>query len=229
MPNKIQYLVEGEGDVILFLHGWGQNKEMMYPLIEELKDKYKCVILDMPGFGESNFNNSNNIEEYTERIREFLKENNLLPKYIVGHSFGGKVGVEYYLKYKDIDKMVVIASPILKPTRTIKYYYKVYKHKIMKKFNKRSKGSRDYDACPLIMKNFFVSVVNTHYNKKVKDITIPVLLLWGEDDKEVKISKAFKLRQLIENSKLYLTKGDHFAYLQNIEFTKLTIQKFLRR
>ena len=56
MPNHINCYVCGEGKVILFLHGWGQNKEMMMPLVEELKGKYKCVLLDMPGFGKSKFN-----------------------------------------------------------------------------------------------------------------------------------------------------------------------------
>ena len=37
MPN-ISYIKEGKGEVILLLHGWGQNKEMMLPLIDNLKD-----------------------------------------------------------------------------------------------------------------------------------------------------------------------------------------------
>lgn len=230
MPNTISYIVEGQGDVILFLHGWGQNKESMLPLIDTLKNKYKCVLIDMPGFGETIFNDAKNIKEYTESIRNFLEENKLLPKYIVGHSFGGKVAVEYYLQYKDIDKMFVIASPILKPKRTIKYYYKVIKHKLKKVLKITSnEGSIDYKNCPFNMKSFFVNVVNTHYNKMVKTIQIPFILLWGESDKAVPLNKAKKLNKLLMNSELYIMKGGHFAYIENIEFTKLVIQKHLRR
>ena len=131
MPNEIKYIEIGSGEVILFLHGWGQNKEMMLPLIEDLKDKYKCVILDLPGFGESKFNNAKNIEDYVDNIRLFLEQKNMLPKYIVGHSFGGKLAVHYFLKYKDVNRIAIIASPILKPKRGIKYYYKIYKYKIL--------------------------------------------------------------------------------------------------
>ena len=230
MPN-ISYIEEGKGDIILFLHGWGQNKEMMYPIISELKEKYKCVVLDLPGFGKSLFDNSKDIEEYVSSIRCFLEKNGLLPKYIVGHSFGGKLALEYYFKYKDIDKMVFIASPILKPKRSIKYYYKVYKYKILKKINIVSKnvGSEDYKNCKKEMKSFFVKVVNTHYDKKVKDINIPVLLIWGDKDNQVKLDKGKKLNKIIKSSQLYILKGSHFAYLDNIEFTKLVIQKFIRR
>lgn len=232
MPNDIKYVCEGKGEIILFLHGWGQNKEMMLPLINELRFRYQCVVLDLPGFGESNFNEAINIKEYVQNIRAFLKEKNLLPKYIVGHSFGGKLAVEYCLQYKDLEKLAIIASPILKPKRGLKYYYKVYKYKLLKKIKKNKEikgGSKDYNECNWKMKRFFVNVVNTHYDKSVKNIDIPVLMLWGDKDEKVNVNNAKKLNKLIENSNLYVMRGRHFAYLENVEFTKLVIQKFLRR
>ncbi len=230
MPNNISCVVEGKGDTILFLHGWGQSKESMIPLIETLKNKYKCVLIDLPGFGKSDFNNAKNIEEYTEYIRKFLEANNLLPRYIVGHSFGGKVAVEYYLKYKDIDKLFIIASPILKPKRHLNYYYKVIKYKLKKRLKiKGNEGSEDYKNCSKEMKSFFVSVVNTHYDKLVRNIEIPVILIWGNEDEKVPLKKACELNKKLKNSELYIMNGDHFAYIKNIEFTKLVIQKHLRR
>lgn len=232
MPKKIEYVAVGKGEVILFMHGWGQNKEMMIPLIEELKNKYKCVVLDLPGFGKSDFNNEKNLEEYVSNIRCFLEENNMLPKYVVGHSFGGKLCVEYYLKYKDISKMFIIASPILKPKRKLSYYYKIYKYKMLKKIKQKKKvegGSEDYKHCPSYMKNFFVNVVNTHYDSRVKDILVPTVLLWGDKDNQVPLNRGEKLNKLIENSDLHIVKGSHFAYLENLQFTKLLLNKFFRR
>lgn len=230
MPN-ISYIKEGEGDVVLLLHGWGQNKEMMFPVVENLKDKFMCVVMDLPGFGETPFDNSLNIEEYVDNLREFLINNNIAPKYIIGHSFGGKVAVHYYLKYKDIDKLVIIASPLLKPKRGLKYYYKIYKYKLKKKFKikEENAGSSDYKNCKQDMRRFFVNVVNTHYNKDVKNINIPVLLIWGNKDKQVPLNKAKELNKKMKYNKLVVLEGDHFAYLENIELTKLYICNFLRR
>lgn len=230
MPN-ISYIKEGEGEIVLLLHGWGQNKEMMLPLIEDMKKKYTCVAIDMPGFGETKFNDFNTISEYTEYIRMFLKENDILPKYIIGHSFGGKVAVDYYLKYKDIEKMAVISSPLLKPTRGLRYYYKILKYKLKKKLKIRQSnvGSSDYKNCKDNMKKFFVKVVNTHYNKDIFKIKIPVLLLWGNKDKQVPLNKAKKLHKKLKRNKLVILNGGHFAHLENIEFTKLNINDFLRR
>lgn len=231
MPSDMSCVVKGKGEVILFLHGWGQNKEMMLPLIEMLKNKYKCVIIDMPGFGKTDFNGCETIGSYTKKIRTFLEKEKLLPKYIVGHSFGGKIAIEYYLNHKDLKKIVLIASPILKPDRRIGYYYKVYKYKLLKKIFKNKKfnlGSEDYKNCPNGMKKFFNQVVNMHYNNQVSNIDIPTLLIWSDKDKKVPLKKGKKLFKMIKNSKLYVLKGTHFAYLENIDFTRLIIQKFFR-
>lgn len=230
MPN-IECEVHGKGELILFLHGWGQKKEMMLPLIEELKYKYKCVIIDLPGFGNSTFNNEKNLEEYVKNIRFFLEEKDLLPKYIIGHSFGGKVALNYYLRYKDLHSIIFIASPLLKPKRTLKYYYNVYKYKLKKRFHIKQKsfGSEDYKNCSLIMKSFFVNVVNAHFDKVILEVDIPTLLIWGDKDDKVPLRKAKQLHKKISKSELIVQKGGHFAYLENIEYTRLIIQKFLRR
>lgn len=229
MPN-ISYIDEGTGKVLLFLHGWGQNKEMMLPLIEELKSKYRCIVVDLPGFGKSNFNGSNTLDLYTGKLNEFLKEKEICPEYIVGHSFGGKVAVNYYLKYKNIKGLVILASPLLKPKRTLKYYFKIYKFKIMKKLHLdvKKQGSLDYKNCAKDMKPLFINVVNTHFDKVIKEIKIPTLLIWGDKDNKVPLDKAKKINKKLKDSKLHIQKGGHFAYLENIEFTKLIIQNFIR-
>ena len=228
--SRISYVSIGEGDTILFLHGWGQNKEMMLPLIDELKYKYRCVILDLPGFGNSLFNNAKTIEKYLEDIREFLAEENIFPKYIVGHSFGGKLAALYYLKYKDLERLVIIASPLLKPKRTIKYYYKIYMHKLKKKLGiKGNNGSDDYKNCCSKIKPLFINIVNTHLDKIISKITIPTLLIWGDKDRKVPLNRAKKIKKKLVNSELCVENGGHFAYLDNIHFTRLVIQKFLRR
>ena len=230
MPN-ISYTCKGEGETILFLHGWGQNKEMMLPLIEELQYKYKCVVIDLPGFGESVFCGEKSLDEYVSNLRKFLEQNDLLPKHIVGHSFGGKVALSYYLKYKDISSLSIIASPLLRPKRRVNYYFKVWMYKLKKLFNLNCKasGSEDYKNCKDEMKYFFINIVNTHFDRDVSNISIPTLLIWGDKDNKVPLDKGKKLNKKIKHSSLYVQKGGHFAYLENIQFTKLIIQQFLRR
>ena len=229
MPD-LDFFVLGEGPVVLLLHGWGQNKEMMLSLAERLKYKYKCVVIDMPGFGNSKFNNEKNMEDYVVRIHEFLTQNlKLHPKYIVGHSFGGKVAFQYYLKYGYIKGIVLIASPVLKPKRNLSYYVKIFAYKLMKKFKIKNKmGSDDYRNTNHKMRSFFVNVVNTHYDKILNKIRIPLLLIYSKEDEKVEFSRAKRLKRKLNKSRLKVIKGDHFAYLTNENVVSLEINNFIK-
>jgi len=50
---SVNYIDEGEGDVILLLHGWGANITLFQGIIETLSPKHRVVALDMPGFGKT--------------------------------------------------------------------------------------------------------------------------------------------------------------------------------
>ena len=229
MPN-LDFFITGNGPVILFLHGWGQNKEMMTPLIETLKNRYTCIALDMPGFGNSDFNNEKNIDEYTKNIHDFLLYKlHITPSYIVGHSFGGKVAINYHLKY-GVKGISLIASPILKVKRKFSYYLKVFLYKLKKKLHIKdlNAGSEDYKNTKKEMKSFFVSVVNTHFNSEIKKVKIPILLVYSKEDEKVSLKEGVKLEKRLLRGKLRVIKGDHFAYLTNREIVSSVINNFFK-
>ena len=91
------------------------------------------------------------------------------------------------------------------------------------------KGSKDYQNCSEDMRGFFVNVVNRHFDKEIKNIEIPILMVWGDRDEKVPLNKAKEMNKKISDAQLVVEKGGHFAYLENIEFTRLIIQQFLRR
>ena len=50
---NINYEKKGEGEFVLFLHGWGSNIKLWQGLMDTVAPKYTALALDMPGFGES--------------------------------------------------------------------------------------------------------------------------------------------------------------------------------
>ena len=52
---KINYKDYGnkEGKAIVYLHGWGQNIEMMEPIANPFAESHHLIIVDLPGFGKS--------------------------------------------------------------------------------------------------------------------------------------------------------------------------------
>ena len=66
---NINYINYGnkEGKDIVFLHGWGQNIQMMKPLGDPFAKDYNILIIDLPGHGESEE------PEYAWLFREFVE------------------------------------------------------------------------------------------------------------------------------------------------------------
>src|SRR5450759_2514654 len=49
----LSYVDEGSGDPVVLLHGWAGQAASMTPLIVELRDRYRVITFDLPGFGGS--------------------------------------------------------------------------------------------------------------------------------------------------------------------------------
>ena len=99
------------GNAIVYLHGWGQNIEMMEPIANPFVKTHRLIILDLPGFGKSEEPKTEwSLEDYVEMIHSLLDSLNIKNPSLVGHSFGGKLSIIYASKY-DVDKLVLLASP----------------------------------------------------------------------------------------------------------------------
>ena len=75
--NYIRY-GDSKKKSIVFLHGWGQNIEMMKPLSDARIDNNDCIVIDLPGFGvseEPKF--AWQVDDYTECLKEILDKLNV--------------------------------------------------------------------------------------------------------------------------------------------------------
>ena len=83
-------------DTIVFLHGWGQNIEMMDPIGRGLQKDFHITILDLPGFGKSaEPSYGYTIYDYYETFKEFLAKLKIKNTILIGHSFGGRISIIY--------------------------------------------------------------------------------------------------------------------------------------
>ena len=72
---NINYIDEGQGPMLLMLHGWGSNIDLFAPVIGFAKKKYHVVAMDMPGFGKSDEPvDPMNVDDYVEFILSFIKK-----------------------------------------------------------------------------------------------------------------------------------------------------------
>ena len=221
---------------LVFLHGWGQNIQMMMPIAKPFIKKYNVLIVDLPGFGGSDEPKEIwSIYDYADTVNEMLGELKIKNPILIGHSFGGKISLAYATKYKT-KKLVLRASPykqnITKPTFKMKVYKAVKKIpglKGLESFVKKHVGSTDYRNASETMRKILVNHVNLDLTEEAKKIKCPTLLIWGTNDEAVSINDAIELEKTIPNCGLVKYEGcTHYAYLENLGQTIRVLDNFIR-
>jgi len=92
---RIKYRVLGNGPDVLLLHGWASSSRMWQRLMNDLADRYRCIALDLPGFGESDKPTGSwySIANYVQIVAQFTKALELSNPAVFGHSMGGMIAL----------------------------------------------------------------------------------------------------------------------------------------
>ena len=109
---KIAYQESGQGEeTILFIHGLASYLPAWKKNISTLEKKYKCLAIDLPGFGKSSKGNYEiNMEFYAQTIASFCAQKGIDKVILAGHSMGGQIAIVSALKYpKLVDKLILFA------------------------------------------------------------------------------------------------------------------------
>lgn len=233
--NYINYGNE-QGQTIVLLHGWGQNIAMMKPLGDALQKEFNIVIIDLPGFGESEEPKTVwTLDDYALAIKELLNNLKITNPILIGHSFGGKISLLYASKY-ECQKLVLLASPFKQEIKKLSLKTKILKtaKKIpgtekLADIAKKHVGSTDYKSASKTMREILVEHVNYDLTEAAKKIKAPTIIIWGTKDEAVDYSNAYELEKLIDNAGVVVYENcTHYAYLENLKQTINVLNSFLR-
>ncbi|TQR34630.1 2-hydroxy-6-oxohepta-2,4-dienoate hydrolase [Campylobacter sp. MIT 99-7217] len=211
--------------ILLILHGWGANKELMKTAFKDSFKEYKHLYIDLCGFGGSNAPLVLNSLDYAQILSSFLKEKDFSPELLMGHSFGGKICTILALEQEKSPKAIILLSSagILWQKRlSIRLKIKLFKLLKGLGFSRFYKFFASKDAINLspLMYETFKSVVGEDFCSYFARLKIKTLIFWGIDDKATPLKSGEKIHSLIKNSSFYALKGDHFFFLnkENIDF-----------
>ncbi len=239
------YTVEGSGNqAVILMHGWGCNHTTLASIERLLIDNFTVYNIDFPGFGDSSEPLKVwGIEQYTTLIEQFVHTENIEHPIIIGHSFGGRVGI-LYASRNETKKLILVDAAGVKPQRSLRYYLKVYSYKIYKRIlpllvgkhradeiinNYRKRvGSSDYNNASPMMRRIMSIVVNEDLCRFMPSIKCPTLLIWGENDTATPVADARKMEKLIPDAGLVVFKGaGHYSFLDNPYRFAAVIRSFL--
>ena len=234
---NINYINYGSkvGKDIVFLHGWGQNIQMMKMLADPLSKENNIVIVDLPGFGESTEPTYDwMVDDYVEAIKSLLESLKIKKPILVGHSFGGKISLLYSSKY-EVEKLVVLGSPYKKEieklslkTKMLKAAKKVPVLNKLEGFAKKHIGSTDYRNASEIMRKILVNTVNYDISSNLSKIKCPTLIIWGTNDEAVPIEDAYELEKITKDAAVIEYEGcSHYAYLERLNQTVNVLRSFI--
>jgi len=228
-----------ENDIpLLFLHGWGGSVKSFGYFFEKLKKNKTCINIDFPPFGLSEFPiKPLTVKDYAEIVIDLLNNLKINKVDIVAHSFGGRIAIYLASRTKFVNKMLLTSSAgFVKKKNKLK----VMQYKILKTFCKirlcnrnvlDKFVSKDYKNLNGPMKKTFSNVVKFDERRYLRNIDIPVLLVWGTFDKETPFyfTKIFK-KHIKDCEVIEFKDCSHFAYLERPNlFLKILFSYFIKK
>ena len=99
---QISYQIVGKGRTIVLLHGFLGAKEIWGDYVSRLSKKYRLIVLDIPGHGQSeSLGYLHHMELLADLVREILHSLKIRKALLIGHSLGGYISLAFAEKYPD--------------------------------------------------------------------------------------------------------------------------------
>ncbi|MFC1653911.1 alpha/beta fold hydrolase [Patescibacteria group bacterium] len=213
MSNKHSFIEFGDPNqkTILFLHGYGDTKELFTPLLEKLQDKYHCISVDLcmnnRPFEKVEFKNLH------LHIEEFISKRKIKNITLVGFSLGGLVATKIaHTRPNNVKKLYLLN--VLPQILTSKRQYAIYKP--LKKFlssrriHKASTPVVSKERKPKIpFRPTLFNVIDTNLTDEFNQLNIPKTIALFEDDNIFLYKLAKKILPKIKADIKVFKEGSH--------------------
>jgi pimeloyl-ACP methyl ester carboxylesterase len=110
--RRVHYVDEGQGDVILFVHGTPTWSFEWRHCIRELSRTHRCIAMDNLGFGLSDRPGDFDYtpESHARLLRVFVERMGLRDITLVVHDFGGPIGLPLALEQSSVVRRLVVLN-----------------------------------------------------------------------------------------------------------------------
>lgn len=110
---RLHYLVTGQGEPVLLLHGFGQSSHMWRPLMRELAKSHTVIAADLRGAGQSNAAEGYTKSALARDVQALMKGLGHDKVSIVGHDIGSMVAYAYAAQFPGEVKSVALLDTFL--------------------------------------------------------------------------------------------------------------------
>lgn len=250
---EFHYLVGGEGEPLLLLHGFGGDKDNWTRMARYLSGQYRVIAPDLAGFGETS---SPAEADYgyaaqVERVRAFVEALGLESVHIAGNSMGGAIAALYAANYPQDTRSLWLLAPagvtqappsdyfqrlaagepnIILPATNTEYYAML--EYVMEDVPwipvpvKYTLAEKAVAARPML-ENIFkqISAADIAIAKALAGSQVPTLITWGEDDELLHPAGAQILADAIPGAQLQML--DDTGHLPMVEKPQASAEAFV--
>jgi pimeloyl-ACP methyl ester carboxylesterase len=237
-----KYIDEGEGEVLLLLHGLFGALSNWDRVIQDFSSGYRVVIPLMPIY-EMPIREAG-IEGLVEFIEKFVSYKGLKDLTVLGNSLGGHVGLVYTLgNVSNVKKIVLTGSSGLFENSMGGSFpkrgsYDYIKERVEYTFYSPATASKELvdevfnitKSIPMCMRIVAIAKSAQRHNlaKEISKITIPTLLVWGLNDTITPPMVGHEFNRLMPNSKLrFIDKCGHAPMMEHPDKFNKYLTEFL--
>jgi pimeloyl-ACP methyl ester carboxylesterase len=244
----VHYYTAGQGEPLVVIHGGGGDARTWRNNIIELSEKYTVYAPDLPGYGGSQPLAGNYyIPELSDFLGSFASNLGLERFFLVGHSMGGGVALDYALKSPHkIKKLVLVSSLCL--GREIAFWVRLFSIpallqslgvltiSILKSIKWLAERLNPAEfILPLSPASVTVGGNITTLRQqsvvlenRLSEVAVPTLLVWGSRDPIVPVKHAYQAAKVIPDCrvKVFENRGHNVHRDELAEFSS-TLTGFL--
>lgn len=231
--TKLRVLKKGSGSPLIYLHGYNYDIEW-HDVLEELSKNYTVYRIDHPGFNYSDENDGiDTVQDLAFFYLDIIEKLQLKDITLMGSSLGGWLAMEIGVIAPDkIAKLILIdaygiRAEGVKLPNLFRMSQKTIVSNLFLDNSLQDEILKKYTSTPefekIVLNN---NVTTAHFgwnpymhNPKLLQLmhrlTMPVLLIWGKEDKLLPVAYAEKLHELLPHSILKIISDA--AHLPHIE------------
>lgn len=232
--DGVSYLQEGQGDDLVFLHGYLACKESFAYQLTYFSKFFRVTAFDFPGMGKSApLTSPWSVGEYAEHAREVLAALGVGRARLVAHSFGGRVALKLLSESPDLfERALLTGCAGVPPQRGFSYTLRVKAYRAVKKvaprFAEKRFGSHEYRTLSPVMRESYKKIVNEDLTPCLCGIRAPVLYVFGDKDTATPPYMAEILHENTADSGLVYMKGcSHFCFCERPDEFNAIAREFL--
>jgi pimeloyl-ACP methyl ester carboxylesterase len=241
----VNYQLSGSGKLVVLLHGWGDNGAGLEVIQTSLSRTYQVLSLDLPGFGGTQPPKTVwDLDNYARFVAATLTKLKLADPYaLIGHSNGGAIAIRgLSLGLLKPQKLILIAAAgirtgaslkrlllkIIAKTGNLATIWMPERYRRNLRESLYGVAGSDMLVAPELQETFKKSV-RQDVQADAASITIPTLLIFGENDRAVPVRDGHTYKALIVGSVLEIVSdAGHFVHLDQTDKTNRLIQEFLK-